>query len=151
MDYCPQEAYGLTGKSWHVNHDDKYEKNNIVCIKTQALVRVWSLWSSSTGNQAWIFTVRTEAETPILRPPDAKSWLIGKKKKKPWCWEKSKAGGVGDDRGWDGWMASLTQWTWIWANPGRLWRTRKPGVLQSMGSQRIGHDWVTKQGTTTPM
>ena len=150
MDYCPQEAYGLTGKSWHVNHDHKYEKNNVVCIKTQALVRVWPLWSSSTGNQAWIFTVRTdaEAETPILWPPDAKSWLIGEK---PWCWEKSKAGGVGDDRGWDGWMASLTQWTWIWANPGGLWRTRKPGVLQSMGSQRIGHDWVTEQGTTTPI
>ena len=54
---------------------------------------------------------------------------------------RSKAG----DRGWDGWMASLTQWTWVWANPGRWWRTRKPGVLQSMGSQRVGHNWVTEQ------
>ena len=65
--------------------------------------------------------------------------------KRPWCWERFKAGGVGDDRGWDGWMASLTQWTWVWAISGRRWRTGKSGVLQSMGSQRVGHDWVTGQ------
>ena len=66
------------------------------------------------GNQSWIFTGRTdaEAETPILWPPDAKNWLVGKK---PWCWERMKAG-EGNDRGWDGWMASLTQWTWVWTN-----------------------------------
>ena len=49
--------------------------------------------------------------------------------KRPWCWERLKAGGKWGDRGWDGWMASLTQWTWVWANSGRQWRTRKPGVL----------------------
>ena len=63
--------------------------------------------------------------------------------KRPWCWERLKAG-EGDDRGWDGWMASLTQWTWVWANSGRWWRTGKPGILQSMGSQRVGHEWVTE-------
>ena len=52
---------------------------------------------------------------------------------KPWCWERLKAGGEGDDRGWDGWMASLTWWTWFWASPGSWWWTGKPGVLQSMG------------------
>ena len=67
--------------------------------------------------------------------------------KRPWCWERLKAG-EGDDRGWDGWMASLTQWTWVWASPGRWWRTGKPGVLQSMGSQRIKHDLVTDQQQT---
>ena len=51
----------------------------------------------------------------------------------------------GDDRGWDGWMASPTRWTWVWANPGRWWRTGKLGVLQSMVSQRVGHDWATEQ------
>ena len=56
-----------------------------------------------------------------------------------------KTGGEGDDRGWDGWMAWLTQWTWVWANSGRWWGTGMPGVLQSMGLQRIGHDWVTEQ------
>ena len=60
------------------------------------------------------------------------------------CWEKLKAGGEGDDRGWDGWMASLTQWTWVWVNSGSWWRTGKPGMLQSMGSQRVRHDWVTE-------
>ena len=55
--------------------------------------------------------------------------------KRPWCWERLKAGREGDDRGWDGWMASLTRWTWVWASSGNWWWTGKPGVLQSMGSQ----------------
>ena len=53
--------------------------------------------------------------------------------KRPWCWEILNAGGEGDDRGWDGWMASLTQWTWVWVNSGSWWWTGRPGVLQSMG------------------
>ena len=57
--------------------------------------------------------------------------------KRPWCWERLKARGEGDDRGWDGWMASATQWTWVWARSGRWWWTGRPGVLQSMGSQRV--------------
>ena len=64
--------------------------------------------------------------------------------KRPWCWERLRAGGEGDDRGWDGWMASLTWWTWVWASSRSWWWTGKPGVLQSMGSQRVGHDWVTE-------
>ena len=63
--------------------------------------------------------------------------------KRLWCWERLKAGEV-DDREWDGWMASLTQWTWVWASPRSWWWTRKPGVLKSIGSQRVGHDWVTE-------
>ena len=63
--------------------------------------------------------------------------------KRPWCWEGLKAGGEGDVRGWDGWMASPT-WTWIWASSGSWWWTGRPGVLQSTGSQRVGHDWVTE-------
>ena len=65
--------------------------------------------------------------------------------KRPWCWDRLKAGEEGD-RGWDGWMASLTQWTWVWASSRRSWRTGKPGRLQSFGSQRVKHDWTT---TTT--
>ena len=64
--------------------------------------------------------------------------------KRPWCWERLKAGEEGDDRGWDGWMALSTQWTWVWVNSGSWWWTGRPGVLQSMGSQRVGHDWVTE-------
>ena len=61
------------------------------------------------------------------------------------CCERLKAGGEGEDRGWDGWMASQTQWTWVWASSKRWWRTGKPDELQSMGLQRVGHDWATEQ------
>ena len=57
---------------------------------------------------------------------------------------KIEAGGEGDNRGWDGWMASLTQWTLVWVDSGSWWWTGRPGVLQSMGSQRVGHHWATK-------
>ena len=59
--------------------------------------------------------------------------------------KRLKAGGEGDDRGWDGWMASLTQWTWVWVSSGSWWWTGKPGVLQSLGSQSTGHNWATEQ------
>ena len=62
--------------------------------------------------------------------------------KRPWCWERLKAGGEGDDRGWDGWIASLTQFTWVWVHS-RSWSgTGKPGILQSLGLKRVGHDWM---------
>ena len=63
--------------------------------------------------------------------------------KRSWCWERLEAGGEGDDRGWDGWMASLTWWTWVWASFGSWRWTGRPGMMQSLGSQRIGH-WVTE-------
>ena len=65
-------------------------------------------------------------------------------RKRPWCWERLRAGGEGDDRGWDGWMASPTQWTWVWVNSGSWWWTGRPGMLQFMGSQRVRHDWVNE-------
>ena len=68
--------------------------------------------------------------------------------KRPWCWERLKAGGEGDDRGWDGWMTSPTQWAWVWVNSGSCWWTGRVGVLQSMGSQRVRHDWVTELNWT---
>ena len=64
--------------------------------------------------------------------------------KRPWCWERLRVRGEGDDRGWDGWMASLTQWTWVWVGSGSWWWTGKPGVLLSMGSQSVGHNWATE-------
>ena len=64
--------------------------------------------------------------------------------KKPWFWERLKAGEEGANRGWDGWMASPIQWTWIWVNSGSWWWTGGPGMLQSMGSQKVGHDWATE-------
>ena len=64
--------------------------------------------------------------------------------KRPWCWDRLRVGGEWDDRGWDGWMASLTQWTWVWVNSGSWWWSGRSSVLQLMGSQRVGHDWVTE-------
>ena len=64
--------------------------------------------------------------------------------KRHWCWERLKAGGEGDNRGWDCWTASQTQWTWIWVGSGSWWWIGNPGMLQSMGSQRVGHDWGTE-------
>ena len=92
-------------------------------------------------NQSWIFIGRTdaEAETPILRPP---VWSTDSFEKL-WCWETLKTG-EGNDRRWDGWMASLTRWTWDWTNSTSWWWTAKPGMLQFMGSQRVGHDWVSE-------
>ena len=102
----------------------------------------------SKGDQPWVFYGRkdTKAETPVLWPPHVKSWLTGKDSDagRDWGW----AGRKGDNRGWDGWMASPTQWTWVWVNSGRWWRTRRPGVLWFMGSQRVGHNWATELNWT---
>ena len=65
-------------------------------------------------------------------------------RKRPWCWERLKAGGEGDNRGGDGWMASPTLWTWVWVSSRSWWWTGKPGMLQSMGSQSVRQDWVTE-------
>ena len=94
------------------------------------------------GNQSWIFTGRSdvEAETPILWPPDAEMTYL----KSLWCWKRLKAGEEGDNRGWDAWIVSPTQWTWVWVNFGSWWWTGRPGMLQFIGSQRVGHDWATE-------
>ena len=98
------------------------------------------------GNQSWIFIGRTDVE--------AKNLILGLLVKKlthwkrPWCWERLRAGKEGDNRGWDGWMASRTQWTWVWVNSRSWWWTGKPGMLQSMGLQRVRHDWVTELNWT---
>ena len=83
-------------------------------------------------DQSWVFFGRTnvEAETPILWPPDSKKLTH---LKRPWCWEKLRAWGKGDSRGWDSWMASLTQWSWVWVNSSSWWWTGRPGVLWFMG------------------
>ena len=90
------------------------------------------------GNQPWIFIGKTDAEVPILWPPDAKSWLTGKDPDagKDWRWEEK---GLTEDE-----MIGWHQWTLIWVSSGRWWWTGKPGMLQSMESQRVGHNWLTE-------
>ena len=96
----------------------------------------------SEGDQPWDFFRRNDAKaenssTLATLCEELIHW------KRLWCWEELGAGGEGDDRGWDGWMASLTRWTWVCLNSGSWWWTGRPGVLQFMGSQRVGHDWAT--------
>ena len=98
------------------------------------------------GNQSWIFIRRTnaEAETPILWSPDVKKWLIGKDPDAGKDWRL-------EEKGWQSmrcWMSSPTQWTWVWVNSRSWWWTRRPGMLQSMGLQTVGHDWATELNWT---
>ena len=86
------------------------------------------------GDQSWVFIRRTwfwswNSNTLATWCEKLTHW------KRPWCWERLKAGGEGDNREWDDWMASPTQWTWVWVNTGSWWWTGRPGILQSMGSQ----------------
>ena len=148
------QSYGFSNshvQMWELDHKEDWVPKNW-CFQTVVLEK--ALESpldykeikpvNPEGNQPWIFIGRTEAEVPILWPPDVKlmHW------KRPWCWERLRAGGEGGTRGWDGWMALLTQWTWVWVNSRSWWWTGRPGLLQSMGSQRIGHHWATELNWT---
>ena len=99
---------------------------------------------NSKGNQSWIVIGRTDwcwswsSNTLATWCKELTHW------KRPWCWERLKTSGEGENRGWNDWMASLTRWTWVWASSGYWWWTGKPGVLQSMGWQRVGHNWATE-------
>ena len=86
----------------------------------------------------WFWSWSWSSNTLVTKWEELTNW------KRPWCWARLKAEGEGNNRGWDGWMASPTRWTWVCASSRRWWRTGRPGVLQSMGSQRAGHDWVTE-------
>jgi len=93
------------------------------------------------GNQSWIFIGRSDDEAETLNT--LATWYEELTHlKRPWCWERLRAG-EGDDRRWDGWMASPTQWTWVCVN-WSWWWTGRPGMLQSLRSQRVRHDWVTE-------
>ena len=102
-----------------LNEGNQFEKATYYMISTK-----WHFWKGKTYLATWC------KELTHL--------------KRSWCWERLKMGGEGDDKWWDGWMASPTQWTWVWVNSRSWWQTGKPGVLQSMGSQRVRHDWGTE-------
>ena len=135
---------------WELNHKESWVLKNW-CFWTVALEKTLkspldckeSKPVHPKGNQSWIFVGRTdtEAETLILWPAYAKNWLIGKDPDAGKNWRQEKEG---DDRGWDSWMALPTQRTWVWVSSRSWWWTGKPGTLQSMGLQRVRHDWVTE-------
>ena len=102
------------------------------------------------GDQSWVFTGRTDFWS--WNSNTLATWCEELTHlKRPWCWERLRAGGEGDDRRWDGWMTSPTQWTWVLVNSGSWWWTGRPGVLRSMRSQRVGHDWATELNSILPI
>ena len=138
---------------WELRYEESWEPKNW-CFRTAVLEKILESPLDCKEvqpvhpkrDQSWIFIGRTDAEakTLILWPPDVKNWLFVK----TLMLGRLKVGGEGDDRRWDGWMASLTQWTWVWVNSGKCWWTGRLGVLQFMGLQRIRHDWATEQNWT---
>ena len=134
------QSYGFSS-SWTIKKAECWRIDAFELWCWRRLLRIpWTARRSNhpKGNRPWIFIGRTdaEAETPILWPPNVKNWLLGR----PWCWERLKAGGEEDDRGWDDWMASPTRWTQVWISSGSWW-TGKPGMLQALG-RRVRHDWA---------
>ena len=102
-------------------------RSNQSILKRSALGLLWREWCWSWNSS----TLATSCE-------ELTHW------KRFWCGEGLGAGGEGDDRGWDGWMASQTRWTWVWVHSGSWWGTGRPGVLWFMRSQRVGHNWATE-------
>ena len=105
-------------------------------------------WTAERSNQSILKDISPEYSLEGLMLKQKLQYLATWSKelthlKRPWCWERLKAEG-GDNRGWDDWVVSLTQWTWVWVSSGSWWWTGKPGIVQSMGLPRVRHDWATE-------
>ena len=139
----PVVMYGC--ESWTIKQAERQRIDALELWCCRRLLRV--PWTARKSNQSILKEINPEysfkdrcwsSKTLATWCKEPTHW------KRPWCWERLKAGEEGDDRGWDGWMASPIQWTWVWASYGSWWWTGKPGVLQSIGSQRVGHDWAAE-------
>ena len=143
--FFPVVVYGC--ESWTIKKAEHRRINAFELWCWRRLLRV--SWTSRRSNQSIL---------KEISPEYSLEWLMLKLKlqyfghlmqrtthwKRPWCWERLKTGGKGDNRGWDGWMASPTQWTWVWINSRSWWWTGKPAMLQYIGLQRVRHDWATE-------
>ena len=141
------QSYGFSSSHewmWELDYKEGWVPKSL-CFRTVVLQKTLEYPLDSKeikpvnpkGNQPWIFSGRTDAkaEALIFWPPDSKSppthWKI------PWCWERLRAGGDGDNRGWDGWMALPTRWTWVWASSVCWWWTGRPGVTESDTTEQL--------------
>ena len=148
------QSYGFSSSHvwmWELDHKEGWvPKNwcfwNVVLEKTLESSMDWKEIKpvNSKAIQSWIFIGRTDLKLKL----QYSGHLMWRANLLETCWERLKAGGEEDDRGRDGWMASLTRWTWVWANSRRWWRTGKPGVLEPVGSQRVQRDWAAEQQPT---
>ena len=147
----PVVMYGFQWSCMELDYKESWSPKNW-CFWTVVLQKTLeSPWDCKEippvhpkGNQSWMFIGRTdaEAETPILWPPDAKSWLIGKDPDAGKDWRLEEKGSDNTELG--GWIASPTQSTLVWVSSGSWWWIERPGVLQSTGMQRVRHDWTTE-------
>ena len=152
----PSQSYGFPSSHvwmWELDYKESQASKNwcfwsVVLEKTLESLRLQGdqtspSWRKSVLNihwKDWFWSWNSNTLTLWCEEPN--HW------KRPWCWERLKVGGERDDRGWDGWMASLTQGTWVWINSGSWWWTGRPDVLQSLESQRVGHNWATNSNNT---
>ena len=134
-------------ESWTVKKAERWRIDVFVLWCWRRLLRV--PWTARRSNQSILkesspecslegLMLKLKLQTLATSCEELTHW------KRLWCWEGLGSGGEGDDRGWDGWMASPTRCTWVWVNSRSWWWTRRPGVLQFMGSQRVGNDWETE-------
>ena len=131
-----EEGWALKNRCFWTVVLEKILKSPLDCKEIQPV--------HSEGDQPWDLFGRNDADWSWNCTTLATSCKELTHWKRLWCWEGFGAGGDGDDRGWDGWMASLTRWTWVWVNSGSWWWTGRPGVLLFVGSQRVRHDWATE-------
>ena len=137
----PVVMYGCD--SWTIKKAEHWRIDAFELWCWRRLLRV--PWTARSSNQSIIKEISPEyslEELMLKRKLQSFGHLMWKADsfERPWCWERLKAGGEGDNRVWDGWIVSLTQWTWVWVNSGSWWWTGRPGVLRFMGSQRVGHE-----------
>ena len=150
-DKCPSsQSYGFSRSHvwlWELNHKEA-ESRRIDAFELWCWRRLLRVpWITVRSNQSILKEISPEYSLERLKLQLQYFGHLMRRAdslKRPWCWERLKVGGEGDDRGWDGWMVSPTQWTWVWVDSGSWWWTGRPGMLQSMGSQRVGHDWATE-------
>ena len=142
----PIVTYGC--ESWTIEKAEHWRIDTFELWCWRRLLRV--PWTARRLNQSILKKISPEysLEGLMLKLTNSNTLATSFKElthwKRLWCWARLKAGGKGDDRGWDGWMASATRWTWVWEGSWSWWWTGKSGVLQSMGLQRIRHDWETE-------
>ena len=160
-DKCPSsQSYGFSSshvhESWTIKKAEHQRIDAAAAFELRFWVRLLRVpWTARRSNQSILKEISSEYSLEglmlKLKPQYLATWCEELTHcKRPRCWERVKERGEGDDRGWDGWISSPTQWMWVWASSGSWWWTGKPGMLQSMGLQRVGHDWATELNCTEP-
>ena len=145
------QSYGFSSNHvwmWELDYKEGWALKNW-CFWTVLLEKTLRVpWTARRSNQSILKEISPEYSLEGLMPKLNLQYfahLMQRAYSLEKSWQRLMAGRDGADRGWDGWMASLTQWTWVWTSSGSWWWTGRPGMLQSTQSQRVGHNWATEQ------